>query len=190
MYTKTGSKGSKRSKSSKVSIQVNTIQEQTAEYIGMSHAEVPTLISIIQNSKPKKKIILNSPEKVHALMSFLEKEDREKFYVLHLTAQNELILKELLSIGDVTGADIPYRNLFKAAIISNAYAIICVHNHPSGNPMPSKEDREVTERIQEISKLLDIRLRDHVIIGEGKFSHMLPTASDYIKNYNSMRCQK
>lgn len=166
--------GSKRSKRSKISIPVNTIQEQTAEYISNSHTGVPTLISIIQNGKSKKKIYVGSQEKVYELMRFLEKEDREKFYVLHLDSKNNLILKELLTIGDVTWANIPFRRLFKAAIISNAVRIICVHNHPSGDAKPSEDDHKVTERIKEIGTLIGIRLLDHMIIGYGEYRSLIP----------------
>ena len=59
------------------------------------------------------------------------------------------------------------REVFKPAIVSNAYALICGHNHPSGDPQPSQEDRTLTKRLVDAGKLLGIPVVDHVIIGDG-----------------------
>lgn len=61
------------------------------------------------------------------------------------------------------------REVFKAAILANAAALILVHNHPSGDPEPSAEDRAITERLKQAGELLGIRVLDHVVIGDDKF---------------------
>ena len=73
-------------------------------------------------------------------------------------------------MGSLTAALVHPREVFKAAILSNAAALILVHNHPSGDPTPSAEDRAITERLRQVGELVGIRVLDHVVIGdEGQF---------------------
>jgi DNA repair protein RadC len=75
----------------------------------------------------------------------------------------------LVAIGTLTSALVHPREVFKAAILANAAAIILVHNHPSGDPEPSAEDRALTSRLKEAGEILGIRILDHVVIGDGRF---------------------
>jgi len=95
--------------------------------------------------------------------------DRECFMVLHLDTKNTVLKEEIVSVGTLNGAIIHPRELFKSAIKESANSVILVHNHPSGDPTPSREDKEVTERVIEAGKLLDIDVLDHVIIGNGSY---------------------
>ena len=70
-------------------------------------------------------------------------------------------------MGSLTASVVHPREVWKPAILSNAAAIICGHNHPSGAPQPSNEDRVLTARLVESGKLLGISILDHVIIGDG-----------------------
>jgi DNA repair protein RadC len=97
---------------------------------------------------------------------YLEGTDRENFIVLLLDRKNQLIGINTVSIGSLTSAVVHPREVFKAAILSNAAAIVCAHNHPSGDPQPSQEDKVLTARLVEAGKLLGIDVLDHIIIGD------------------------
>ena len=92
--------------------------------------------------------------------------DREHFVVLLLNQKNRVIGVHTVSVGSLTASVVHPRETFKAAILANAAAIICGHNHPSGDCQPSKEDRAITARLVEGGKLLGIAVLDHVIIGD------------------------
>lgn len=95
--------------------------------------------------------------------------DREQFLALILDGRNRLLGFNLVAIGTLTSALVHPREVFKAAILANAAAIILVHNHPSGDPEPSAEDRALTSRLKEAGEILGIRILDHIVIGDGRF---------------------
>src|SRR2546425_2623108 len=104
------------------------------------------------------------------LQTYLADVDREHFVVLLLNQKNRVIGLHTVSVGSLTASVVHPRETFKAAILANAAAIICGHNHPSGDCQPSKEDRAITARLVEGGKLLGISVLDHVIIGgEGRY---------------------
>ncbi len=92
--------------------------------------------------------------------------DREQFLVCCLDAKNVSIGVNIVSIGTLTLSIVHPREVFKPAILLNACAIIAAHNHPSGDPTPSAEDRTLTTRLREAGDLLGIRLLDHLILGD------------------------
>jgi DNA repair protein RadC len=89
----------------------------------------------------------------------------EKFWVLCLNRKNRLIKRVEVSSGSATAALAHPREVFRAAIRESACAVVCVHNHPSGDPAPSKADYEVTRLLREAARAIDIDLIDHVIVG-------------------------
>ena len=91
--------------------------------------------------------------------------DKEHFMVLHLDAKNKIVKDEIISVGALTGTIAHPREIFKSAIKDSAHSVILVHNHPSGDPEPSNEDRTMTERFFKAGELLGIKVLDHVIIG-------------------------
>lgn len=95
--------------------------------------------------------------------------DREEFLVVLLDGKNKVIGFNVVSVGSLTAALVHPREVFKPAILANAAALILVHNHPSGDPEPSAEDRALTERLKQAGELLGIKLIDHVVIGDGQF---------------------
>jgi DNA repair protein RadC len=105
------------------------------------------------------------------LQDYLRDIDREHFVVLLLNRKNRCIGLNTVSIGSLTSAVVHPREVFKAAILANASAIICGHNHPSGDTEPSQEDRALTSRLAECGKLLGIDMLDHVIVGHGNASY-------------------
>lgn len=100
------------------------------------------------------------------LQTYLANVDREHFVVLLLNQKHKVIGIHTVSIGSLTASVVHPRETFKAAILANAAAIICGHNHPSGDPQPSQEDRATTTRLVEAGKLLGISVLDHIIIGD------------------------
>ena len=101
------------------------------------------------------------------LRQFLGAVDREHFVVVLLDRKHKLIGINTVSIGSLTASVVHPRELMKPAILSNAAAILCGHNHPSGDPQPSQEDRTLTQRLVEAGTLLGIQVLDHVIVGDG-----------------------
>jgi len=99
--------------------------------------------------------------------------DREVFYVLILDSQNRLIAEEPVSVGTLTASLVHPREVFAPALVRRGAAIIVVHNHPSGNPEPSEEDRTITTRLLDAGSILGIALLDHVILGgEGRYTSL------------------
>jgi DNA repair protein RadC len=108
---------------------------------------------------------LDSPEKVYQVFKFLSKETKEKFIVVNLSNQHTIINYETVAIGTVNAVSLRPAEVLRSAIIINAPAVILVHNHPSGNPKPSKSDINFTETMKQAAKHFDIEVLDHVVIG-------------------------
>lgn len=100
------------------------------------------------------------------LKSYLENKDREYLVVLTVNTKNVVTSISTVSIGSLNSAIVHPREVFKIAILGNAASIILGHNHPSGDPEPSKEDIQITRRIKEAGEILGIELLDHIIIGD------------------------
>ncbi|HSP07810.1 MAG TPA: DNA repair protein RadC [Acidobacteriota bacterium] len=94
---------------------------------------------------------------------------REEFWVLALDAKNRLQKQEAVSRGTLMGSLVHPREVFELAIRNAAAGIIVLHNHPSGDPEPSPEDRRVTTQLAEAGRVLGIPLLDHLIIGNGSY---------------------
>lgn len=95
--------------------------------------------------------------------------DRERFLSLILNNKHVLIGVEEVSVGSLTASIVHPREVFKAIILANAAAFVMAHNHPSGDPTPSREDIEITRRLREIAELLGVRCLDHIVIGRGRY---------------------
>ena len=94
---------------------------------------------------------------------------QECFYVACLDQKNRLLADESVSTGSLTEALVHPREVLNAAIRNRAAAIAVVHNHPSGDPTPSRPDRQLTRRLKEAADLVGIRMVDHVIVGDGRY---------------------
>jgi len=128
-------------------------------------AEIQKRIS--QAQKPIKKISC-AEDVFHLFHDKLANEKQEHFIVLMLNNQNGIIAEQEISKGVLDAAIIDPREVFKPAIRNSAAKIILIHNHPSGNPEPSREDLEITEKIIDSGKMVGIRVLDHIIIGREK----------------------
>lgn len=94
---------------------------------------------------------------------------QEHFITLFLNTKNQIIHRQTIFIGGLNSSLVHPREIFKEAVRRSAASIICLHNHPSGDPNPSKEDIDVTKRLSECGKIMGIELLDHLIIGEYKY---------------------
>lgn len=94
---------------------------------------------------------------------------KEHFLILLLDGKNRIIREEQVSEGSLNQSIVHPREVFKPAVRESAAAVILVHNHPSGDPTPSREDREITRRLKEGGDLLGIRVLDHIIVGDGSY---------------------
>lgn len=107
-----------------------------------------------------------SPVQIFNTFSFLTNETKEYFFTLHLDGKNRIVCIDQVSVGSLNQSIVHPREVFKTALLSSAAAIILIHNHPSGDPAPSREDREITRRLKEAGELLGIRILDHMIVGD------------------------
>jgi DNA repair protein RadC len=118
-----------------------------------------------------KKKIMNPADLEEVARKFIGDADREVFVAVNLSSANSINSVHIVSIGTLNKSVVHPRECFKAALLSNAQAVVFAHNHPSGEVQPSLEDRKITERLKQCGQLLDIKVLDHVIIGErGHFS--------------------
>jgi DNA repair protein RadC len=92
--------------------------------------------------------------------------EQEQFWVIFLNRKNYPIGRLMVTLGTATSSLAHPREVFRAAIMANSCAIICAHNHPSGDPSPSDADRQITRVLREAAKIIDIQLLDHVILGD------------------------
>ncbi len=113
---------------------------------------------------------LGSPVEVYAAFGpLMEDLKREVFRVALLDAQNGLVRDVVISEGTLSASLVHPREVFKPAILESAASVILLHNHPSGDPTPSREDIRLTRQLVECAQLLDLRVHDHVVIGRGRF---------------------
>jgi DNA repair protein RadC len=113
----------------------------------------------------KPKPVLKSPEEVVAeVRGRLKGKKREHFLVICLDTRNRLINCKPVSIGSLDTSIVHPREVFKEAVSSSAASVIFVHNHPSGDPEPSKEDVELTKRLVEAGEIIGIDVLDHIIV--------------------------
>jgi len=95
--------------------------------------------------------------------------ERETFWVLLLDQGNRLIHQEKISVGAINRCIVSPIEVFSLALREKAVSLILLHNHPSGNPEPSPEDRAVTEQLQRGAKVLGLRILDHIVIGDQRY---------------------
>jgi len=114
---------------------------------------------------------LSNPKAVYEYLApRVSQLEQEQFMVILLNAKNHVLdVESIVSKGTQTSTLVHPREIFKPAIRRSAHAIILAHNHPSGDPTPSREDREITRRLIEAGKLIGIEVLDHLVIGDGRY---------------------
>ncbi|MCG8588375.1 MAG: DNA repair protein RadC [Proteobacteria bacterium] len=115
---------------------------------------------------------VRDPADVHAHFGpRLAHATQESFFVMSLDARQRLLAEHRVSLGTLTASLVHPREVFRPALRQAAAAVLLVHNHPSGDPTPSAEDRDVTERLATAGRILGVRVLDHVIVGrDGYYS--------------------
>ena len=113
---------------------------------------------------------IRAPRDVYERMRLMLRDlPHEEFHVLILNTQNEVLRDLQVTRGTLDASLVHPREVFRAAVIESASSIILVHNHPSGDPTPSEEDRAVTDELRSAGRTLGIEVLDHVIVGEGRY---------------------
>jgi DNA repair protein RadC len=108
-------------------------------------------------------------EAASALMALLQDEPSEVFVILCLTTKFHVIAYHEVGRGTLDTVLVNPREVFKAALLANAAAIVVAHNHPSGDPTPSPNDLDVTRRLAATGEVLGIAVLDHLVIGDGRY---------------------
>jgi DNA repair protein RadC len=99
----------------------------------------------------------------------VQEEAQEVFGILVLNTKNKIVAVHEVSRGTLNNSMIHPREVFKPAVLHNAAAIICFHNHPSGDPEPSKDDIKITKRLVEAGEIMGIEILDHIIVGDDRY---------------------
>ena len=117
----------------------------------------------------KQSALLLSPKDVWDELKDIRDNKKEHFVIFFLDTRNQEIKREIISMGSLTASLVHPREVFEPAVRYSAAQIIVAHNHPSGDPEPSKEDLEVTQKLVESGKILGIDVIDHVVVTKDRF---------------------
>lgn len=149
-------------------------KDEFCRHKGLGEAKYAQLQAVLEMTKRylaetiSKGDILTAPSNTRMyLSSRLRHRDREAFLILYLDSQHHVIMDEILFEGTINAASVYPREVVKRALYHNAASIIVAHNHPSGVAEPSTSDKRITDRIVDALALVDIRLLDHFIVGDG-----------------------
>jgi len=146
-------------------MKVHGIKESKAAQISACFEIARRLESFNSVEKPK----ISSPEDVYRrLFPRMREQKKEMFIELCLDTKNQILKEEVISIGSLNANVVHPREVFKLALTESAAHIIVAHNHPSGDPTPSREDIEITKKLVETGNIMGITVLDHVIIGDGR----------------------
>lgn len=110
-----------------------------------------------------------SPEQVFNEFKDLANADQESLWILGLNTKNKVMCKELVALGGLDTTVVYPRIIFKRLLMTDSSSVVIVHNHPSGLPEPSNDDMRLTTTIKDGAKIFDIKLLDHLIVGEGRY---------------------
>ncbi|MFJ2489654.1 DNA repair protein RadC [Pseudomonas sp. NPDC087639] len=146
-----------------------------SKQLGLGPAKFAQLQAVLEMSRRhlaermRKKPALESPQAVRDyLKSMLRHEPHEVFGCLFLDSKHQVLVFEALFRGSIDNTSVHPREVVKRALANNAAAVILCHNHPSGNTDPSQADRLLTKRLQKALELIDVRVLDHFIVGDGE----------------------
>lgn len=169
--------------SEKILLELESIGEMSSISInelikikGIGNSKAITILAAIELGKRVSNFVkptakINTPEDVYKLIKAdLANKQQEYFVGIYLNNKSEVIAKKIITIGNNNSTIFDHKELLKWGLKYNSAGIIIAHNHPSGNFNPSKADVEITKLLIEQSKLLEMNLLDHIIIGDGYYS--------------------
>lgn len=143
---------------------------------GLGPAKAVTVVAAVELAKrissrlrPEAATVSSPADAAALVMEEMRHHLREHFRAVLLDTKNRVISVEDISIGSLNASLIHPREVFRPAIQKASASLILVHNHPSGDPTPSREDMDVTRRLHEAGKLIGIEVLDHIVIGDGRF---------------------
>lgn len=142
---------------------------------GIDTGKATTLLAAFELAKRALEVndtnlpVINSAKDAVAQLADMRDLKKEHFVVLYLNAKNQLVHKETISMGTLNANLVHPREVFEPALKNSAAQIIAAHNHPSGDPEPSEDDRDVTKRLTEAGKLMGIDVMDHVIVSKNSY---------------------
>jgi DNA repair protein RadC len=142
-------------------------ETQLARALTMRVYEAKIVYTLVSEGE---KSALDRPEKIAEYLrsAFEENPMQEAFYCVYLNRKNRPLGRHMITLGTATSSLAAPREVFRGAILAGATALVVSHNHPSGDPAPSAADLQVTRALRDASKIIDIELLDHVIVGDAK----------------------
>lgn len=155
----------------------NVTKEQLQNVKGIGKVQALTILSVVELGKriymmsnSENKILLNSSRAIYDYMKYqLYDKKQEYFYCLYVNQKKELIERKLLFMGTLNRSVVHPREVFKNAYLCSASGIICVHNHPSDDISPSREDIRLTNALVELGQVNGIPIIDHIIVGNDNY---------------------
>lgn len=157
----------------------DAVVEELMSIKGIGQAKAVQIVASVElgrrisNLTFHNRFVIRSPEDgANYVMNDMRFLSQEHFVCVYLNTKNQVIHRQTVFIGSLNASIVHPREVFKEAFRRSAASIICFHNHPSGNPTPSREDIEVTKRLVECGKMLGIEVLDHLIIGDKKYVSM------------------
>ncbi len=149
---------------------------ELSKFKGIGEVKAISIIAAIELGKRyrstnavKKKKIESSQDAFDAIYAYLTDSSYEEFYVILLNRANEIISTHKVSEGGTSGTVVDPKRVFKLGLEKQASSIILCHNHPSGNLLPSHQDKSITKNFVESGDLLQMKILDHLIIGNGNY---------------------
>ena len=150
--------------------------EELTKIKGIGKAKAIQLLAAVELGRRinsltnEERYAIRSPEDgANYVMDEMRFLNQEHFVCLYLNTKNQVIHKQTIFIGSLNASIVHPREVFREAFRRSAASIICLHNHPSGDPTPSREDIEVTRRLKECGRMIGIEILDHIIIGDKKY---------------------
>lgn len=128
--------------------------------------EIVRIKQVISETSKERYVVRNPESAISHAYDLIGEDDREVFLVMVLNTKNQVVAVHRCHVGSLNSSIVHPREVFKSAILNNGASIICVHQHPSGDPSASKEDVNVFKRLYECGNLLGIEILDFLILGE------------------------
>ena len=150
--------------------------DELQQHKGIGEAKAVSIAAALElgrrwsvTSPEQRKSISNSQEAYESFLALIDDPTKEHFMVAYLNRGNKVIKVERISTGGLSGTSADPKVIFKNALLKEATALMVCHNHPSGVPRPSAEDKNLTQNLIAAGKIFDINVLDHLIIGENSY---------------------